>query len=228
MPSTRTFLLFAFIVGMIVALVALVPLCLSAQDAATGAIRGTLVDASGGLALGVRWDLQTFTTAGLISDPLFPISGKVPFQPYTLLRGLDLRIRLATTRPPVVRAGYGIFYVRIPQIPTSVIRTGNGVTDSQVFLNNTEYYDHQVFPTYPNPRVGVPALCGELCAACGIHPGSDEQRFSLRFQLRDSASAAGQPQVRKGSGGPHHVVSLPAQPSRRTFNTGAGREPAAA
>lgn len=34
------------------------------------------------LNLGVRWDLQTFTTAGLISNPLFPPSGKVPFKPY--------------------------------------------------------------------------------------------------------------------------------------------------
>jgi hypothetical protein len=107
----------------------------------------------------------------------------------------------------VVRAGYGIFNVRIPQIYNSVIQTENGVTESQVFLNNPYYYDHQVFPTYPNPQVGCPGLCGELCAACGIQPGSDEQRFSLRFQRRDSASATGQPHVRKRNGGPHHIVS---------------------
>src|ERR1051326_3666241 len=34
------------------------------------------------LNLGVRWDLQTFTTKGLISTPLFPLAGKAPFQPY--------------------------------------------------------------------------------------------------------------------------------------------------
>jgi hypothetical protein len=34
------------------------------------------------LNLGGRWDLQTFTTKGLVSNPLFPPAGKVPFQPY--------------------------------------------------------------------------------------------------------------------------------------------------
>ena len=29
--------------------------------------------------LGVRWDLQTFTTTELVSNPLFPPAGKVPY-----------------------------------------------------------------------------------------------------------------------------------------------------
>jgi hypothetical protein len=47
MTSMRTFFLFIFVFAIIVALVALVPICLSAQDSATGAIRGTVVDSSG-------------------------------------------------------------------------------------------------------------------------------------------------------------------------------------
>src|ERR1700739_3500419 len=101
--------------------------------------------------LGVRWDLQTFTTAGLISNPLFPPSGKVPFQPYNFASRAGLAYTFGKTRPLVVRAGYGIFFVRIPQVYNSVIQTENGITDAQLFLNNTDYYDHQVFPTYPNP-----------------------------------------------------------------------------
>ncbi len=115
------------------------------------------------LNLGVRWDLQTFTTAGLLSNPLFPPSGKVPFQPYNFAPRAGFAYSFGKTRPLVVRAGYGIFFVRIPQIYNSVIQTDNGITDSSVFLNNTDYYDHQVFPSYPNPLVSCP-LNSQTCA----------------------------------------------------------------
>jgi Carboxypeptidase regulatory-like domain/TonB dependent receptor len=115
------------------------------------------------LSLGARWDLQTFTTAGLIPNPLFPPSGKVPFNPYNFAPRVGLAWSIGNTRPLVVRAGYGIFYVRIPQIYNSAISTDNGVNDVQVFLNNTNYYDRQVFPTYPNPLVTC-TLTGSLCA----------------------------------------------------------------
>ena len=91
------------------------------------------------LNLGVRWDLQTFTTAGLLSNPLFPPSGKVPFQPFNFAPRAGLAYSFGDKRPLVVRAGYGIFFVRLPQIYNSVIQTENGITDSQVFLNNTDY-----------------------------------------------------------------------------------------
>jgi len=113
--------------------------------------------------LGVRWDLQTFTTAGLLSNPLFPPSGKVPFQPYNFAPRAGFAYSFGKTRPLVVRAGYGIFFVRIPQIYNSVIQTDNGITDSSLFLNNTNYYDHQVFPSYPNPLVSCP-LNSQSCA----------------------------------------------------------------
>src|SRR5579864_6581369 len=106
--------------------------------------------------LGVRWDLQTFTTAGLVSNPLFPPSGKVPFQPYNFAPRAGFAYSFGDKRPLVVRGGYGIFFVRIPQSYNSVVQTENGVTDSQVFLRNNDYYDHQVFPAYPNPLVSCP------------------------------------------------------------------------
>ncbi len=119
------------------------------------------------LNLGVRWDLQTFTTAGLISNPLFPPSGKVPFKPYNFAPRAGLAYSFGDKRPLVVRAGYGIFYVRIPQIYNSVIQTENGITDSQIFLNNTNYYDNQVFPSYPNPLV----VCPVMAVACSLPAG---------------------------------------------------------
>jgi Carboxypeptidase regulatory-like domain/TonB dependent receptor len=117
--------------------------------------------------LGVRWDLQTFTTAGLVSNPLFPPSGKVPFRPYNFAPRAGLAYSFGNTRPLVVRAGYGIFIVRIPQIYNSIIQTENGITDASLFLNNSNYYDHQVFPSYPNPIV----VCALDAQTCALPPG---------------------------------------------------------
>jgi hypothetical protein len=119
------------------------------------------------LNLGVRWDLQTFTKVGLISNPLFPPAGKVPFRPYNFAPRGGLAYSFGKARPLVVRAGYGIFFVRIPQIYNSVVETDNGITDAQVFLNNTDYYDHQAFPAYPNPLV----TCPVNAASCSLPPG---------------------------------------------------------
>lgn len=119
------------------------------------------------LNLGVRWDLQTFTTVGLVSNPLFPPSGKVPFQPYNFAPRAGFAYSLGDKRPLVVRGGYGIFFVRIPQIYNSIVQTENGVTDSQVFLRNNDYYDHLVFPSYPNPLVSCPLYA----ANCNLPDG---------------------------------------------------------
>jgi hypothetical protein len=117
--------------------------------------------------LGVRWDLQTFTTAGLLSNPLFPPSGKVPFKPYNFGPRGGLAYSIGKEHPLVIRAGYGIFYVRIPQIYNSVVATDNGITDSQVFLNNTKFFDHLAFPTYPNPLV----TCALTAPSCNLPAG---------------------------------------------------------
>lgn len=114
------------------------------------------------LSLGVRWDLQTFTTAGLISNPLFPPSGKVPFNPYNFAPRVGFAYSLGKVHPLVLRGGYGIFYVRLPQIYNSAIATQNGITDAQVFLDHSNYYDNLVFPTYPNPLVSC-SLSGPAC-----------------------------------------------------------------
>ena len=120
--------------------------------------------------LGVRWDLQTFTTAGLQSNPLFPPSGEVPFNPHNFGPRAGLAYSLGKTHPLVIRAGYGLFYVRIPQIYNSAIATENGITDSQLFLNNTNFFDHLVFPTYPNPLV----TCSLTASSCNLPSGFTE------------------------------------------------------
>jgi hypothetical protein len=120
--------------------------------------------------LGARWDLQTFSTAGLISNPLFPPSGKVPFKPFNFGPRAGFAYSLGREHPLVIRAGYGLFYVRIPQIYNSAIATENGTTNSSLFLNNSNYYDHQVFPTYPNPLV----VCPVTSASCSLPAGFTE------------------------------------------------------
>jgi hypothetical protein len=123
------------------------------------------------LNLGVRWDLQTFTTAGLISTPLFPPAGKLPFQPYNFAPRAGFAYSLGDKRPLVIRGGYGIFFVRIPQIYNSIVQTENGVTDSHVFLRNNDYYDHQVFPSYPNPLVSCPLYAADCTLPAGFTQG---------------------------------------------------------
>src|SRR5579863_10552388 len=133
--------------------------------------------------LGVRWDLQTFTTAGLVSNPLFPPSGKVPFKPYNFAPRAGFAYSFGKKRPLVVRAGYGIFFVRIPQIYNSVIQTDNGITDASIYLNNTDYYDHQVFPTYPNPLVSCSLAAANCALPAGFTQGvtNDVSAFATNF-----------------------------------------------
>ena len=131
------------------------------------------------VSLGVRWDLQTFTTAGLISNPLFPPSGKVPFRPYNFAPRAGFAYSFGDKRPLVVRGGYGIFFVRIPQIYNSVVQTENGVTDAQIFLNNTNYYDHQVFPSYPNPLVSCPINAANCALPAGFTQGVTNDVFAF-------------------------------------------------
>jgi hypothetical protein len=121
--------------------------------------------------LGVRWDLQTFTTAGLLSNPLFPPAGKVPYNPHNFGPRAGLAYSIGKDHPLVIRGGYGIFYVRIPQIYNSAIATENGITDAQVFLDNSDYYlpynGHSAFPIYPNPLVS----CAVTAPSCNLPPG---------------------------------------------------------
>jgi len=133
--------------------------------------------------LGARWDLQTFATISLVSNPLFPPSGRVPFKPYNFAPRAGFAYSLGKERPLVVRGGFGIFYVRIPQIYNSIVQTQNGISDSQVFLNNTNYYDQQAFPVYPNPLVSCPLMSASCSLPSGFTEGvtHDVSAFAPNF-----------------------------------------------
>ena len=108
------------------------------------------------ISIGARYDLQTFTKKGLLTNPLWPDSGKIPYNPNNFAPRIGLAYSLGDEHPLVVRAGYGWFYTRIPQIYTSTVVTDNGYNSANLFLENSNYYDHQIFPQYPNPLVNCP------------------------------------------------------------------------
>jgi hypothetical protein len=114
------------------------------------------------LSLGARYDRQTFATKGLVSNPLWPDSGRVPFDTNNFAPRAGLAYSLGKERPLVIRAGYGWFYTRIPQIYTSAVQNENGLTGNFLFLNNTNITDRQIFPRYPNPLVS----CALNAATC--------------------------------------------------------------
>jgi hypothetical protein len=116
--------------------------------------------------LGARYDVQTFTRKGLLRNPLWPDSGKVPYEPYNFAPRFGWAYSIGNSKPLVIRAGYGWFYTRIPQIYTSTIATDNGIASQNLFLNNSNYYDHQIFPQYPNPLVNCPVTA----ASCSLPP----------------------------------------------------------
>jgi carboxypeptidase family protein/TonB-dependent receptor-like protein len=131
------------------------------------------------VSLGVRYDLQLFSTKDLITNPLWPASGRVPNDNMTNFSPrVGLAYSIGNTRPLVIRAGYGLFYTRIPQIYTSTVATDNGLAATNLYLDNYNYYDHQVFPTYPYPLVN-----------CPVNASSCQPPPSLRSFLQADVSA---------------------------------------
>src|SRR5208283_1502429 len=108
------------------------------------------------LSMGARYDLQTFSKTGMVSNPLWPAGGKMPLQEKNFAPRVGIGYALGNDRPLMVRAGFGIFYTRIPQIYQSAVMNDNGMNNSFLSLDNTDYYQHQVFPAYPNAAFGCP------------------------------------------------------------------------
>jgi hypothetical protein len=108
------------------------------------------------LSLGARYDLQTFSKTGMVTNPLWPQAGKMPLRETNFAPRVGIGYALGNDRPLMVRAGFGIFYTRIPQIYQSAVMNNNGMNDNFLSLDNTDYYQQQVFPAYPNAAVNCP------------------------------------------------------------------------
>jgi hypothetical protein len=136
------------------------------------------------LSLGARYDLQDFNLKNLVSNPQWPDSGKVPHDPNNFAPRIGVAYSIGEDRPLVIRAGYGIFYTRIPQIYTSTIESENGLTNGHLFLDNAHFFDHQVFPQYPNAVEKCP-LASTFCAmpsSLSTFVQSDVSAFAHDFQ----------------------------------------------
>ncbi|MGH9555288.1 MAG: TonB-dependent receptor [Terriglobales bacterium] len=125
------------------------------------------------LTVGVRWDLQTFRSDRLVSNPLWPDSGRVPTDTNNFAPRLGFAWSIGDKQPLVIRGGTGIFYTRIPQIYNSAIETQNGLARTHLFLDNSKSADQAAFPTYPNPV----AVCGLQATTCEV-PASVASRLT--------------------------------------------------
>jgi hypothetical protein len=142
--------------------------------------------------LGVRYDRQTFGQAGLVSNSFWPAAGKLPSPEKNFAPRVGLAYAIGDQRPLVLRAGFGIFYVRIPQIYQSAVINRNGVTNQFLSLDNTDYYQNEVFPSYPNPAVNCPRgpMTCTLPASWQPYATSDVASFGPGFKT---------PRVQQGS-----------------------------
>src|SRR5215470_2666607 len=141
---------------------------------------------------GVRYDLQTFSTKYLKSNPLWPDSGKAPLDLNNFAPRLGFSYALGNQTPTVIRAGYGLFYPRIPQIYNSVVETDNGLTPNSIFLNQTSFYAQQVFPQYPLPLVNCPPLATSCTAPANLQAfvSSDVSAFAHDFRTPEVHQAS--------------------------------------
>ncbi len=136
------------------------------------------------LSLGARYDLQTFTTKGLQANPLWPDAGRVPYNTGNFAPRVGLAYSIGNERPLVIRAGYGLFYTRIPQIYNSTVQSDSGLAGNFLFLNNNNFFDHQVFPQYPNPLVNCPVNAANCQLPSGLAQleQADVSAFSHNFK----------------------------------------------
>ncbi|HWR37798.1 MAG TPA: TonB-dependent receptor [Clostridia bacterium] len=137
------------------------------------------------LNVGVRYDLQTFSGDGLQNNPLWEMSGKLPHDSNNIAPRVGFAYSIGERRPLVVRAGYGVFYTRIPSMYTSAVKTDNGLAQSHLFLENSRNADAVIFPQYPNPIV----ICGITEPRCEVpdslasHVTSEISAFSPNFRV---------------------------------------------
>jgi hypothetical protein len=119
------------------------------------------------LSPGLRWEYQSFRSDRLAPNPLWPGSGKVPSDVNNFAPRLGFAASTGGDRPFTLRGGYGLFFTRIPQIYNSAVETDNGLTQSEIFLDNSVAAQRAVMPSYPNPLVG----CASHALTCAVPPG---------------------------------------------------------
>ena len=145
-----------------------------------------------GVTLGVRYDLQTFSRKYLETNPLWRDSGKVPLDLNNFAPRAGISYAFGNEHPLVARVAYGLFSTRIPQIYNSSIETENGLIPNSIFLNQTNYYDQQVFPQYPAALVQCAALAVTCTPPASLmqHAENDVSSFAHNFRTPEVHQAS--------------------------------------
>ena len=142
------------------------------------------------LSSGVRHDLQTFSTRDLVSNPLWPASGKVPRDENNVAPRIGLAYSIGNERPLVIRAGYGWFYPRIPQMYTSTVGDRQRARiDSPISLTIQTPLTVLHFPISESCRE-LQAKRHVLRTAAGDWAISYDRRFRIFADLQNTESAA--------------------------------------
>ena len=133
---------------------------------------------------GLRYDLQTFQVPGLVANPLYEPSGKIPTVTDNFSPRVGFTYSMGTRHTMVVRGGFGRFYSQIPNIYSSQVATDNGLTNTELFLDIMKPADAALFPKYPNALVNCPSRA-TVCtppASVASRLTSQVSAFAANFQ----------------------------------------------
>lgn len=142
--------------------------------------------------LGLRYDRQTFASGHLVSNPLWPDSGKLPSRALNFAPRVGFAFALGDKNPVAFRGGYGVFFARIPQIYASQVELDNGLNQFHLQLDHSNFYQKQVFPEFPVPL----SNCAIGTASCPI-PAAVQPY--LTTQISSFASNFRTPRVHQAS-----------------------------
>ncbi len=135
---------------------------------------------------GLRYDLQTFRQPRVTANTLWSDAGKVPHDHNNFAPRLGFAATVGGERRPLIlRGGFGMFYAHVPQIYASSAEADNGLNRAHLFLDNSNFFDRQVFPAYPNPLV----VCAPGATTCNAPQSiagfvtTEISSFAKNFQI---------------------------------------------
>ena len=132
----------------------------------------------------MRYDLHTFEVPGLVNNPMYAPSGKVPTDTNNFSPRVGFTYAFHERHPIVLRGGFGRFYSLIPSMYAAQVETDNGVAKSQLFLDVMNPAPARVFPKYPNALVNCPAgalVCTPLASVASFMTAT-VSAFAADFQ----------------------------------------------
>jgi len=134
--------------------------------------------------LGVRYDRQTFSKDGMVTGSLWPLAGHMPEPAANFAPRVGLAYAIGDKRPVMLRAGYGVFYTRIPQLYESAVINDNGVSNQFLELDNTDLNQSAIFPQFPNAAAKCPTgpITCPLPSSLAPYATSDVSAFGPGFK----------------------------------------------